>query len=98
MKTKNILMAFLMGGLALVSCNQTPKVPEGEYLIEGELKNVPDSVVIRLLKNDGTMLIPVAKDTVVQGKFIIRDSISGAEVQKFYLLCKIGRASCRERV
>ncbi len=76
-----------MGGLALVSCNQTPKVPEGEFLIEGELKNVPDSVEIRLLKNDGRMLIPVAKDTVVQGKFIIRDSISGAEVQKFYLLC-----------
>ena len=76
-----------MGGLALASCNQTPKVSEGEFLIEGELKNVPDSVVIRLLKNDGTMLIPVVKDTVVRGQFIIRDSISGAEVQKFYLLC-----------
>ena len=87
MKTKNILMAFLAGGLALASCNQTPKVSEGEFLIEGELKNVPDSVEISLLKNDGMMLIPVAKDTVVQGKFIIRDSISGAEVQKLYLLC-----------
>ena len=83
----NILMAFLAGGLTLVSCNQTPKVPEGEFLIEGELKNVPDSVEISLLKNDGMMLIPVAKDTVVQGKFILRDSISGTEVQKLYLLC-----------
>ena len=76
-----------MGGLALASCNQTPKVPEGEFLIEGELKNVPDSVVRSLLKNDGMLLIPVVKDTVVQGKFILRDSISGAEVQKFCLLC-----------
>ena len=87
MKTKNILMAFLMGGLALVSCNQTPKVPEGEFLIEGELKNVPDSVVIELFKREGRRLITVAKDTVVQGKFVLRDSISGTEAKKFCLSC-----------
>ena len=87
MNTKNILVAFLMGGLALASCNQTPKVPEGEFLIEGELKNVPDSVVIQLFKNDGRMLNTIAKDTVIQGKFAIRDSILGTEPQKFLLLC-----------
>ena len=87
MKTKNLLMAFLVGGLTLTSCNQTPKVSEGEFLIEGELKNVPDSVVIELFKAEGRMLVTVAKDTVVQGKFTLRDSISGTEAQKFSLSC-----------
>ena len=35
MKTKNLLLAFLMGGLALASCNQTPKVPANFYTVEG---------------------------------------------------------------
>ena len=80
-------MAFFAGGLALASCNQTPKVSEGEFLIEGELKNVPDSVVIELYKAEGRRLITVAKDTVVQGKFVLRDSISGTEAKKFCLSC-----------
>ena len=87
MKTKHLLIPFLAGSLALASCNQTPKVPEGEFLIEGELKNVPDSVEIRLMKEEGIFLIPIAMDTVAQGKFAIRDSISGPEPQKFLLLC-----------
>ena len=86
MKTKNLLMAFLAGGLALASCNQTPKVPEGEFLIEGELKNVPDSVVIELLKEDGKLLITVKKDTIIKGAFSFRDTISGNLPQKYLLL------------
>ena len=31
MKTKNLLIAFLAGGLALASCNQTPKVPANNW-------------------------------------------------------------------
>lgn len=53
MKIKHLLIVFLAGGLVLASCNQTPKVPEGEFLIEGELKNVPDSVVVGLFKMVG---------------------------------------------
>ena len=82
MKTKNILMAFLMGGLALASCNQTPKVPAGEFLIEGELTNIPDSVVIGLYQKEGRSNHLVALDTVVHGKFTIRDTISGAMSKK----------------
>ena len=80
-------MALIAGGLALASCNQTPKVPEGEFLIEGELKNVPDSVVIELYKAEGQLLITVAKDTVVQGKFTFRDTISGTDPKNLYLCC-----------
>ena len=80
-------MAFLAGGLALASCNQTLKVPEGEFLIEGELRNVPDNVVIKLLKEEGKVARPIAIDTVAQGKFEFRGSINNIESQKFLLAC-----------
>ena len=80
-------MVLLAGSLALASCNQTPKVPEGEFLIEGELENVPDSVVIGLFKTEGRVGKRVVADTVVQGKFTLRYSISGSESKKFELLC-----------
>ncbi len=35
MKTKNLLLAFLAGGLALASCNQRSKVPANFYTVEG---------------------------------------------------------------
>ena len=76
-----------MGGLSLASCNQTPKVPEGEFLIEGELKNVPDSVVIGLYNREGRVGNRLVADTVVQGKFTLRYTISGSESKKFELLC-----------
>ena len=87
MKAKHFLLPLLAGALALASCNQTPKVPEGEFLIEGELKNVPDSVVIMLMKEEGRLLSTVAMDTVNQGKFALGGSISSIESQKYDLLC-----------
>ena len=87
MKTKNLLMALLVGGLTLASCNDIPTVPEGEFLIEGELKNVPDSVVIGLYQKEGRSNHLVAQDTVIHGKFKIRDTISGVMPKKFCLLC-----------
>ena len=86
MKTKNLLMAFLMGGLALASCNQTPKVPEGEFLIEGELKNVPDSVVIGLFKITGNSGRSIAHDTIIRGKFSFRDTLSSVQPQKMSII------------
>ena len=86
MKSKHLLKTFLFGSIVLASCNQTPKVLEGEFLIEGELKNVPDSVVIELLKEDGELLITVKKDTVIHGAFSFRDTISGNLPRKYLLL------------
>ena len=74
-------MAFLAGGLALASCNQTPKVPEGEFLIEGELKNVPDSVVIGLFKITGKSGRSIAFDTIIGGKFSFREKLSSTQPQ-----------------
>ena len=85
MKTKNLLIAFLAGCLALASCNQTPKVPEGEFLIEGELKNVPDSVVIGLFKVMGRSGRSIAFDTIIGGKFSFRDTLSSVQPQKLLI-------------
>lgn len=85
MKIKHLLIVFLAGGLALASCNQTPKVPEGEFLIEGELKNVPDSVVVGLFKIVGRSGRSIAYDTIVGGKFSFRDTLSSVQPQKMLI-------------
>ena len=82
MKTRNLLMTFLIVGFALASCNQTPKVPEGEYLIEGELTNVPDSVVVGLSKIIGNSGRSIAFDTIIGGKFSFREKLSSTQPQK----------------
>lgn len=86
MRTKNPITALLITGLFLHSCNFAPKVPEGEYLINGTLKNIPDSTVILLLKEEGRMLKTIHKDIVLQGKFTFHDTISGTSPQKLLLL------------
>lgn len=83
MKTRNVLV--VIGGaicLALSSCNSDPKVPEGEYLIEGELENVPDSTVVGLFKITGHSGRSIAYDTVIDGKFSFRDTITSSKPRK----------------
>ena len=50
MKIKTFISAVFVAGAMLCSYASVPKVPDGEYMIEGELRNVPDSVVIDLLQ------------------------------------------------
>lgn len=87
MKIKTFISAVFVAGAMLCSYASVPKVPAGEYLIEGELRNVPDSVVIDLLQEveGGRTLRVVAKDTVVQGRFAFRDTISGTGPKKLLL-------------
>lgn len=81
-------MTLFATGIVLTNCTSTPKVPAGEYLIEGELKNVPDSTVIELLKTEGKMLVSIHKDTVIQGRFSFHDTINGTDPQKLLLLSR----------
>ena len=81
------LPAAVLAMLSLGSCSSAPTVPEGKFLIEGELENVPDSVVIQLMKDDGNLTKAVTRDTVIQGKFTLCDSVIGTTPQQFYLFC-----------
>ena len=69
MRKKNILWAALlvMAAASLMSCTGAP---QGETIvIEGELANVPDSLVIELYEYDGNAGNRIARDTVMDGKF-----------------------------
>lgn len=69
-RKKSILMAALMMGVASLttSCNTTGERGEN-IVIEGELTNVPDSLVIELYEYDGNVGDCVATDTMINGKF-----------------------------
>ena len=68
MRKKSIQMAALM--MAVVSLMACTNAPQGETIvIEGELANVPDSLVIELYEYDGNAGNRIARDTVMDGKF-----------------------------
>lgn len=85
MKHSNLIIALFASAFAVSSCSHTSKVQEGEYVIEGRIKDVPDSTVLELLKDKGNLLKPVHSAIVINGRFTFRDTISGTEPQKFYL-------------
>jgi len=74
MKTCIFIMVIAMGMMS--ACNRKPSVPEGEFLIQGELKDVPDGTVLRLDKSNKGLIETLAKDTLKDGKFSFRDTIS----------------------
>ena len=50
MKIIVILFFSLLLGLMMGSCHSGQKVPEGEFLIEGFVKNLPDSSIVSLFQ------------------------------------------------
>ena len=71
------IWSYLIGLMIIGSCSFEFQIPEGEYLIEGYLKNVEDGAVIMLYqleKNTGSV---VGRDTVINGRFSFRDTITG---------------------
>lgn len=71
---KFILPATLT--MILAACASKPNVPEGEFLIQGKLTNVPDSTILYLYSNDIGPWKLVASDTVLNGVFTFRDTIT----------------------
>lgn len=86
MNTRLFLPILLWVEIILGSCTSSPQVPAGTFLVEGFLKNVPDSTVLELMKEDGGLLKTLCKDTVIDGRFSFRDSIAGTEPVKRLLL------------
>ena len=92
---KGVSVALVMGSFLLMSAVSKPQepkscqVPEGEFVIYGELQNVPDSTVIELARYDGKIRRSIAFDTVIDGKFVFRDTITGLNTRKLYLCTRI---------
>ena len=84
-----VMWSFLL--LSATSKPQEPKscqAPEGEFVIYGELQNVPDGSVLELLRPDGKVMFRIPSDTVVDGKFVLKDTITSSKPRKLYLTAR----------
>lgn len=81
---RTLCTALVMVGLALGAC--TSQVQDGMYVIEGKLKNVPDSTAVLLFMEDGDLFTKLKSDTVIGGRFTICDSIEGTAPRKMALM------------
>ena len=91
---KGASLVLVMGSFLLMSATSKPQepkpcqVPEGEFVIYGELQNVPDSSVLELLRADGRIHRLIDSDTVINGKFIFRDTITDSQAHKLRLTAR----------
>ena len=77
--SRKVLWIGAAAGLLAVCASimmRQERVPEGEFRIEGELTGVPDSTVLSLYRVDGNLLKPMQADTVIDGRFSFRDTIT----------------------
>lgn len=87
MKITTILFFSMLLGLVMGSCRTEQKVPDGEFLIEGFVKNLPDSSIVSLFQFENRKYAAVMlSDTVTGGRFVLRDTITSKESRQLLLL------------
>lgn len=89
--TAILFFSSLFLGLVTSGCRAGQKVPEGEFLIEGWVKNLPDSSVVSLHQPENRQYAALlTSDTVTGGRFVIRDTITSKEPRQLLLMviCK----------
>lgn len=85
MEKKYLLSLSLFSLLLVGACSHNPSVPANEFLIQGQLENVPDSVVIELCLSDGQLIKTITKDTLIDGQFSLHDTITSGK-RELYLM------------
>ena len=72
---------LLLGGLCLATLATAcaPQVADNEYLLTGTVTEVPDSATVRLLAQNGNLLKETACDTIIGGRFELRDTLSSLQ-------------------
>lgn len=65
---------FLLIAATVTACAQT--VPEGEFRLAGNIENLPDSAVLCLYETQGSLSRTIAADTLRDGTFSFRDTVS----------------------
>lgn len=81
MKRVLLYVAFL---LAYAACQTTPK---DRIVIEGRIRNAPDSAVVRFFRSNGDYGEPVGTDTLLGGRFSMEITPLSAEPEYFYIGC-----------
>lgn len=74
-------------GLTLLLGACTSPQPKDYYEIVGEVKNVEDSTIINLFKEDGNVGRTIATDTIIGGKFYFRIKQDSLTKDKLILGC-----------
>ena len=75
--------SFFLAALA-TAC--APQVADNEYLITGTVTGVPDSTIVTLRAQYGDLLKETARDTIIGGRFELRDTLSS--LQPFILMAE----------
>ena len=83
---KYVMKKYLFFFLLLLVCNiysvwsqVTTNVDCERFSIAGQVPDLPDGIVLGLYKLDGQLLVPIALDTVVSGKFAFSDTLSSTK-------------------
>lgn len=72
------ILSLLVAAMLLTVC--APAVPNGEFRIVGKIRNVPDSAVLYLYETQGRILHKIAGDTLSDGMFSFRDTVTVPKV------------------
>ena len=69
---------LILGGLCLATLATAcaPQVADNEYLMTGTVTEVPDSAIVSLYTQNGNLLKETARDTIIGGRFELRDTLS----------------------
>ncbi len=90
MKLKNIISVSclsLMVIFATASCDKSPQLAQGEYLIRGHISSVEDGDVVHLMKKSDKInggADQIAQDTIIDGMFEFRGAATG-ELDSYYI-------------
>ncbi len=72
---RKILMSLLLASLSLMVQAQ------GRYVIDGTVNNAPEGAVVKLFRNTGNLLRPVANDTITGSLFHFEGETTGDGVE-----------------
>ncbi|HIY87376.1 MAG TPA: hypothetical protein H9824_01565, partial [Candidatus Bacteroides pullicola] len=69
---------LILGSLCLATLATAcaPQVADNEYLMTGTVTEVPDSAIVSLYTQNGNLLKETARDTIIGGRFELRDTLS----------------------
>lgn len=84
MKTLELMTVSALMCISVFSCGFGNSAPKGEFIIEGQLTNVPDSSVITAMEYDSSRII--MKDTIIGGHFMLHDTMTVSGARKISII------------
>lgn len=77
---KQVLACLLLGALGAQA--------QERFVVEGQLKNIPDGTVFSLMKREGSVGSMAATDTLQNGVFRFELTTTGNELERYDLMVR----------